>query len=366
MMTLITTDFIAIISLLFLVNLTTKNVVIHPTQNRIFINAVFTTIILLILEIMTLFMEHSTSTLIVRPFRVANLLGFSLSPAVPFLLYLFFSHDQKRKSSLLILTLPLFINAFVCILSYQKGIIFFVDALNQYSRGPLFLLPTFTSMFYYLIFMVAVLRNSTAYERADKQVIFLIFLLPLFGISIQIIFKDIILLWSSVSISLLLYYTFLLELQFRYDVQTKIKNRAAFEKKMQRDSNEVTSAVLIMFDLNDLKVTNDHFGHKAGDELIIQTAKLIRESFIGLGTAYRIGGDEFCVISEECSEEDVADRLSLFNDRLNELNQIRQIKITVAYGYASYDRQGNKDLYAVLSQADQAMYAHKQQLKNTL
>lgn len=78
--------------------------------------------------------------------------------------------------------------------------------------------------------MIIVMKNTTSYESADKKVIFAIYLLPLLGIIIQVMFKDMILLWSSVSISLLLYYTFLLELQFQYDVQTKIKNRAAFEK----------------------------------------------------------------------------------------------------------------------------------------
>lgn len=359
MMTLISTDFLAIIALCFLVNLAMRNVVINNEQNRIFIFAVLTTIVLLVMEIFTIFMAFSSDLWLVTPYRIANILGFSLSPVVPYFLYIFFRDNNTKKMRKRILALPLYFNALICILSFNFGFIFFVDAQNQYSRGSLFLLPTLISLFYYILFMIIVLNNTTAYESSDKKVILSIYLLPVLGIIVQIIFKDIILLWSSVSISLLLYYTFLLELQFQYDVQTKIKNRAAFEKKMQHYLNRHNSATLVMLDLNNLKITNDLYGHKAGDEMIYQAAKIISESFMSIGTAYRIGGDEFCVICEDISSEVVVRALAHLDASLVELNQNRHVKITIAHGYASYDKDGTESIYAVLSLADKAMYANK-------
>lgn len=359
MMTLISTDFIAIIALGFLVNLAMRNVVINPEQNRIYIYAVLTTIIILIMEVLSIFMEFSSDLGIVTPYRIANIIGFSLSPVVPFFLYMFFSDNKMKKRHRFIFALPLIFNALICILSFNYGIVFFVNVQNLYSRGPLFLMPTLISLFYYILFMIVVLKNTTSYEHADKKIIFAIYLLPILGMITQIMFKDMILLWSSVSISLLLYYTFLLELQFQYDVQTKIKNRAAFEKKMQHYLNGHVHVTLVMFDLNNLKATNDLHGHKAGDEMIYQAAKIINESFMPIGTAYRIGGDEFCVLCEDVSKGLVDEMLSRLDEAIIEINKHRQIKITIAHGYAFYDKYGSESIYTVLSHADKAMYTNK-------
>ena len=110
--------------------------------------------------------------------------------------------------------------------------------------------------------------------------------------------------------SLLIYYIFLLELQFKYDIQTKIRNRAAFEKEMEQNINSDKNATIVLFDLNNLKSTNDKHGHKAGDEIIFHAAKIIEESFMDMGKAYRIGGDEFCVICKEVTRELVDNALS--------------------------------------------------------
>ena len=54
---------------------------------------------------------------------------------------------------------------------------------------------------------------------------------------------------------------------------------------------------LVVFDINGLKYINDTRGHEAGDELIIDAANLITESFPG-SPVYRIGGDEFVLFLE--------------------------------------------------------------------
>ncbi len=53
---------------------------------------------------------------------------------------------------------------------------------------------------------------------------------------------------------------------------------------------------LAMFDLNGFKRYNDTYGHPAGDELLARLSGKLRESVSAHGTAYRMGGDEFCVL----------------------------------------------------------------------
>ncbi|HEY2535946.1 MAG TPA: GGDEF domain-containing protein [Solirubrobacteraceae bacterium] len=65
---------------------------------------------------------------------------------------------------------------------------------------------------------------------------------------------------------------------------------------------------LAMFDLNGFKSFNDTYGHPAGDELLARLSRKLRESVSAHGTAYRMGGDEFCVLfkSSAAAEREVS------------------------------------------------------------
>lgn len=363
MMSLISTDSFAIILLCFTITLAKRNVAVNNKKNMIYISASVTTIILLILEITTILMELSSNNKLMIPHRIANILGFSLSPVVPFILLFFNSNKEKNILYNYFLTIPLLFNTFMCILSYKTGLIFFVDAQNQYTRGNLFLLPTIISIFYYMLFLIIEIKNIGKFEKEDKKILFSLIFIPILAIILQILFKELILIWSCTAMSLLLYYIFLLELQFRYDIQTKIRNRTAFENQMEQNRNNDENSSIVIFDLNNLKSTNDKHGHKTGDEMIFYAAKIIEESFMSIGKAYRIGGDEFCVICKEAPVELVDAALSNLDDLLIKANQYRHIKIVIAYGYAFYNKNECESIYSTFTQADKAMYTHKAELK---
>ena len=63
------------------------------------------------------------------------------------------------------------------------------------------------------------------------------------------------------------------------DALTGLENRMALEKRQKQMPDRVT---YVLFDLNDLKGINDHYGHSAGDTAIIAAAESIREAFQGL------------------------------------------------------------------------------------
>ena len=361
--TVITTDMLAIITLCFTIGLAKRNLVINHDKNRVYIAAALITIIILLLEIATLLLVQHTNSSLVIIHRLANVLGFALSPLVAYILLNFnldmsIGHVQRR-----FLRLPLYVNGLICILSYKTGWIFYVDAYNQYSRGDLFLLPTIISVFYFTLIIITITRNNLDYDTDDKIIIIPIILIPILGTAVQIIFPDVICLWASISVSLLLYYIFLRELQFKYDPQTGVKNRAAFDREMKRYLKNDIKAAVVMFDLNNLKTTNDRFGHEAGDNEIFYAAKIIQASFLGIGQTFRIGGDEFCVICREVTQETLDSILAELDHLLNTINQNRTSKITLAYGYAFYTREQGTSIYSTLAQADKAMYTHKAKLK---
>ena len=361
MATTITTDILAIITLCFTVGLAKRNMVVNDHKNKLYIAAALITVLILLLEIATVLMVRFPHPDLAIPHRLANVIGFSLSPLVAFIILSFTlgpSADLHR-----LLRLPLYINGVISILSYKTGWIFYVDAYNQYSRGDLFLLPAVISLFYLILMAITLIQNGSDYDIDDKRVLTPIFFIPILGITVQIIFPEVICLWASISVSLLLYYIFLRELQFKYDPQTGIKNRAAFEREMNRCLKDDTKAAVIMFDLNNLKATNDRLGHEAGDNEIFYAAKITQASFIDIGETFRVGGDEFCVICRDISQEILDSALAELDHMLNTINQNRSNKITLAYGYAFYTQEQSTNIYSTLAQADKAMYTHKAKLK---
>jgi two-component system, cell cycle response regulator len=83
------------------------------------------------------------------------------------------------------------------------------------------------------------------------------------------------------------------------DALTGLPNRRRLVADLEdalRHASAVAPAALGLFDLNGFKDYNDTFGHPAGDALLIDLGAGLATAVDGLGTAYRMGGDEFCVL----------------------------------------------------------------------
>lgn len=354
----ICTDIYAIIMLFITIWLANRNPIGNRSNNKIYISMSVLTIALLVLEILTVLIGLSTNSNLVIPHRIANVLGFTLSPVVPFiLLNCYYGKNKALKNRLHAILLC--INATMCIISYRTGWIFFVDDRNQYYRGELFLIPMIISTYYFVALVIDVIKSIGDIRTENNKLMISLYFFPMIGAILQIAFKDILLIWGSMAISLVFYYILLRELQFRYDAQTGIKNRLAFDKEMGKYINSGKNAAIVVLDINYLKRINDRYGHKEGDAVIINAARIIKESFISIGEAFRIGGDEFCVICEETTKESVDAALINLEELLTEINKERTIKIEMAYGYDFYRKSENESIYAIFSKADYAMYDHK-------
>lgn len=147
-----------------------------------------------------------------------------------------------------------------------------------------------------------------------------------------------------------------------HDQLTGIKNATAYElATSQIESTE--GLVLIFFDINDLKLTNDSKGHAAGDILITTIAKAIEEQFPQ--NTYRIGGDEFVVLfsAKKNAQKLVEDKLSSLRAKLVSLsrNDKEHIVYSVAIGYAVGEK--DQDFQELRKIADKNMYGNKQEIK---
>ncbi len=142
-----------------------------------------------------------------------------------------------------------------------------------------------------------------------------------------------------------------------YDQLTGVKNRHAYVEKLEElEKTKPAHFCIIMADLNGLKQTNDSLGHDAGDELILGAAECIGKAFDHIDNIYRIGGDEFCIITDGTKEE--AERCAKELNRYTaEWKGTKGSTLSICYGIA--DGTGMTDINAVIKQADQEMYTSK-------
>ncbi|MBO5055833.1 MAG: diguanylate cyclase [Lachnospiraceae bacterium] len=146
------------------------------------------------------------------------------------------------------------------------------------------------------------------------------------------------------------------------DSMTLLKNRNAYELHLQKIvSDPPRRLTFILFDVDNLKMINDTYGHHVGDQIIYLSAQCVREIFEPYGNCYRIGGDEFCVILN-CAE-DIPSKLSQF-DVLFKSRSKDVIPTTVSYGWKekAFDKGAKvtmEDIAALQNEADENLYRHK-------
>ena len=143
------------------------------------------------------------------------------------------------------------------------------------------------------------------------------------------------------------------------DAITGLKSRTAFEEKKQALIEEIENTKLLsclMLDLNNLKETNDSFGHSIGDELIINFSDILKSTFCNIDTIYRIGGDEFIILFLETPTEQIEEQIVELKQKILEKNKQNSIQISFAMGLASIEEEAITDIDSLMSYADQRMY----------
>ena len=149
-----------------------------------------------------------------------------------------------------------------------------------------------------------------------------------------------------------------------YDSLTGLQNTtsyAAWTAEFNKDIGEKhTDFGIVVLDLNNLKQTNDEFGHEVGDELIITSAKIISDVF-KTSPIFRIGGDEFLVALQSSDLENCEELLARLESSCSDsfVGEERRIPVSIAFGFARFDPATDTCLKDVIKRADSAMYENK-------
>ena len=147
--------------------------------------------------------------------------------------------------------------------------------------------------------------------------------------------------------------------QVRTDSLTGLVNQGAMQVDLAaacKRAGEGAPFGLILFDLNGFKAFNDSFGHPAGDELLVRLGQGLRAAVGDVGTAYRIGGDEFCALVHGSRE--VIDRTTRrAAQALTASNH--GVEVSSAWGVVAVPEEATEPLEA-MQLADLRMYAQKE------
>ncbi len=156
------------------------------------------------------------------------------------------------------------------------------------------------------------------------------------------------------------------------DSLTGIKNSTAYTEAVGELNKEILTGNpkfgVLVADINNLKETNDKYGHDIGNNLIVHTSKILTEIFEN-SAIYRIGGDEFAVILQGNDYTEYRSLLEKMDKRgLSEYITVGEetIPVSVARGVSLYDSSIDRIYEDVFSKADHAMYLDKQKGKAAL
>ena len=156
------------------------------------------------------------------------------------------------------------------------------------------------------------------------------------------------------------------------DALTSVRNKGAFTaylKKLQDDMDsfgEPAECALGVFDCDDLKKINDHYGHDKGDIYLKTASRLICRVFQH-SPVFRIGGDEFAVVLLKDDFRNREELISQFRNSEEEIcknaeNEWEQVRVTL--GLAVYDPGTDGSVADVARRADRLMYENKRIRKN--
>ena len=150
------------------------------------------------------------------------------------------------------------------------------------------------------------------------------------------------------------------------DDLTQLFNRRYLFERLERELQTAKAfqrpLSLIVIDLDSMKLVNDNFGHRFGDELLTAFGRFLLEQTRASDVPARTGGDEFAIILPDTSDKAAVALRGRLMHRLEEIDLIEpdnaKIKVTASFGVASYPRDGD-NVDAIMQRADLDMYAEK-------
>ncbi|UXD88161.1 GGDEF domain-containing protein [Thalassolituus hydrocarboniclasticus] len=154
------------------------------------------------------------------------------------------------------------------------------------------------------------------------------------------------------------------------DALTGLYNRLRlteiFNRERQQAEAQRQPLSLLLIDLDYFKKINDHYGHDTGDQALVAVAAHIRQHLRRRDSAFRLGGEEFCILLPGSGREEahaLAESLRLSLAEQHQLVAALRTRLTLSAGVATLGADGD-DFVHLYSMADQRLYLAKHSGRN--
>ncbi len=320
-----------------------------------------TMIAYLVLELLQVVAEALNNSLSGWTIKIGAGVTFALAPTIPFMVAVTLYENIGDKKWLVI---PIAADMLAAFTSIWTGLYFVVGDDNVYSRGPLFWVSLVAMLYPLGVLIYANYKIRYRYDKKEKNFLSTLYVVCMIGVAIQIVFPTMMTMWTVTAGAVVAFYEFVTQHSSKYDTLTFTQNRSSYAARCKELDDTKRSYVILLADLNNLKYVNDNLGHGVGDKYIITAADILMETYGKYGRVYRIGGDEFAVVTSLVSESTLE---KLRDEAQHKCVQtasafIDKEHVGLAIGYY-VNISGSKNVDECSKKADSFMYENKSKLK---
>lgn len=292
--------------------------------------------------------------------------GYISRPTCIFFLIMMTKNNFTRKY-LFPLAIPLFVNAIVYLLAFipplTKGIFGFnvgEDGQLWFFGGPLRFTAHVVSAFYLFYLLVSCITSLRSKRLSHSLALICCTVFVTTAVIIETFFNNenkISILYSTIAVSTLTYYLFLYIEKGSVDTLTGLLNRESYYRDIKDMHNTIRGVVL--FDMNRLNELNDEYGYDEGDKALVIISEIINKYTPRTMYAYRLGADEFIIISNTCLEEELVYLIKKFKADLEKTGY------SCSVGY-SFNNSADRSYQSLLVEAEKRMRKEKEEFYHNL
>jgi diguanylate cyclase (GGDEF)-like protein len=208
-----------------------------------------------------------------------------------------------------------------------------------------------------------IIKNHKKIIKEENTPLILFSIFSIIGGIVQTLFYGVLLMWSSAAFSFIIVYIFLQKRMIQLDKLTGAWTRVSFGQYVLQRANHVNNwgdFGVIFIDLDGLKNIYDTYGHLEGDHAIKTAVKLIRNSLRKTDIIARFGGDEFVVVLDSITIEEINNIINEINEQFEAYNTTsgKEYKIEYSYG-ADIFNSNYRNIDHFLNHVDNLMYIRK-------
>lgn len=247
--------------------------------------------------------------------------------------------DEHLLKVMFVGSIPGILYVFLVLSNSFTNLLFSLDSINGYVRGPLI---STTYIIFYIYCLISVLLVIINKHKVDYHIYKILAVFPMIAvivIVVQQLYPSIILSGTAATMALLIIYLHLQNKQITIDSLTNLPNRSELFSMMEiliHKNNDIPF-ILMVISLRDFKRINETYGQLKGDEFL----KLISSYLCSITnplSVYRFSGDEFAILIQSNYHDETNNIVKELNKRMTHSWKLQdcRVHLSTAVGVASY------------------------------